>query len=136
MNKFKNILCIKMIGDDTYDIFLIQDNKIASIRQNESNRKEDREILDTLDEVLAELTLKLEDLNLIAVMHGRGSFTSNRLAAVTGNTLSSVLKIPIIGIQIGKEDSSEPEKFKERIFDFLENNDPELKDYLDPQYTK
>lgn len=135
MSKYKNILCIKMIGDQTYDIFVIQDGSIVGLQQHESNRRESMEVLDVIDLLLDDISLTLEDISLIAVMHGRGSFTSNRLGAITANTFGFTLQVPIIGIQVESQDDSSPESFCDKVHEYLKTNTPQVNEYVTPTYS-
>lgn len=95
-----NILYIQMLGIETYDMFLAQGEEIIAQYQGEATRKESREVVDAIKGLLGESSLSLEDLAGIVVVHGVGSFTSTRIAAVTANTLGYALNLPILGLKV------------------------------------
>ncbi|HEY1405959.1 MAG TPA: tRNA (adenosine(37)-N6)-threonylcarbamoyltransferase complex dimerization subunit type 1 TsaB [Spirochaetota bacterium] len=51
-----------------------------------------------IDEALAECGITINDIELIAVGVGPGSFTGIRIAVSTGRMLAQVLSVPLIGI--------------------------------------
>lgn len=57
------------------------------------------DLLSGLQKVLKKTRQPLSGLSGIAVLTGRGSFTSTRIAATFANSLSLALKIPVAGVK-------------------------------------
>ncbi|TSC91481.1 MAG: putative protease [Candidatus Berkelbacteria bacterium Licking1014_96] len=60
------------------------------------------ELLPAIDKLLKKNKVKTEDLGLIVVNIGPGSFTGTRVGVATANALSFGLDIPVIGVK-GRE---------------------------------
>ena len=55
-------------------------------------------VLFCLEKLLADLKLKLKDINCLGVVMGEGRFTATRLAVTAANALAYSLKIPVVAL--------------------------------------
>ena len=55
-------------------------------------------LVEAIDHFLKKEDKKVEDLKGLAVLVGKGSFTSTRIAITVVNTLALVLKIPVVSV--------------------------------------
>ncbi len=92
---------MKVLAFDTvsssFSIALMNENEICEINLiNIENHN--AQLLKNLDLILTENKVKIEEINLISLGIGPGSFTALRIALSTLKAISYSLKIPIIGI--------------------------------------
>lgn len=62
----------------------------------------DQNVLEMIEKILAEHTLKLEKVNSIQVKTGPGSFTGLRVGVSIANALSFALKAPVNSKKLGE----------------------------------
>ncbi|MFA6485815.1 MAG: hypothetical protein WCT40_00385 [Candidatus Magasanikbacteria bacterium] len=60
-------------------------------------------VLAGLEALLKKKNVKLADVSGLAVVVGRGRFTSTRIAATVANTLAYALQIPIVAVNDSRE---------------------------------
>ena len=77
--------------------FKIIDKKAWGALENQSE-----ELLPAIEAMLKKHQVELEDLKLIIVCKGPGSFTGTRIGISVANALSSSLKVPAVGVKAGK----------------------------------
>ena len=82
---------------DKMYVVLKQDNRIlaSKIVLNQDNKYHSAFLISTIQEVLSTNNIKPQDINLIAVNIGPGSFTGVRLGITVAKTLAYTLNIPI-----------------------------------------
>ena len=95
MRKKEYVLAIDTIESDT-GIGLIGPN-ILEIKTWTSIRNQSQELLPNIDKLLKKNKIKPEQLKLIAVNLGPGSFTGLRVGISVANTFGYGLNIPVIG---------------------------------------
>lgn len=88
------------------EIMLYENASINSIADVKWYWKKDTgtETLENINKLLKKLRKKLEDLKMILVNHGPGSFTGVRVGVTMANTLGWSLNIPVIGYREGELD--------------------------------
>ena len=84
---------------DTHDtkvsFVLYKDGKVLSFKDFESNMRHSEIAMPSLIDLLTEFKVKPEDLSLILVNIGPGSFTGVRIGVVIAKTIAYTLNIPI-----------------------------------------
>lgn len=60
--------------------------------------RDDRDLLEVVDQLLIEEKKQLTDLRGLSTIVGKGKFTATRVAATLVNTLAYALKIPVLGV--------------------------------------
>ena len=87
---------------DTHDtkvsFVLYKDGKVLSFKDFESNMRHSEIAMPSLIDLLTEFKVKPEDLSLILVNIGPGSFTGVRIGVVIAKTIAYTLNIPIKAI--------------------------------------
>lgn len=86
---------------------LIKGSKIIDRLKQRGDFKVSEYLLPLIDKLLKKNKKVFKDLQGLIVVCGPGPFTSVRIAVAVANTLSYVLKIPIIGIENKKQAKDE-----------------------------
>lgn len=76
-------------------IGLLKEGKLISKKEKESNRSHSIVLVPSIEEILKENNLEVNNLNEIIVVNGPGSFTGIRLGITVAKTLAYTLNIPI-----------------------------------------
>lgn len=79
-------------GVQTIDLYLWLDNKWVQ----HTYQSKDYNLVSAIDQCLKEQKITPADLKGVAVLVGKGSFTSTRIAVTVANTLSYSLNIPVM----------------------------------------
>lgn len=74
------------------------DGTILAERHWESRHRHGEELLSRLDEVLADIGGRRQDLTGVVVGTGPGSFTGLRIGLATAKTIAYALALPIVGV--------------------------------------
>jgi len=94
---FRNILAIESaIGDGSLSLLLNGDDGLVEISRSGASRAE--KVLTEIGEILRAASISKNDLDLIAVSIGPGSYSGIRIGISTALGLSHALAIPLIGI--------------------------------------
>lgn len=101
--KNKKILGIKMFGIESNIFFITNDSKILISCLLEPSKNEASESILAIDNLLQKGKINFNEIDLIVVAYGVGSFTSNRIGVVLANTFSYSLGIPVFGIQVNTD---------------------------------
>ena len=88
-------LVINTAQKDSY-VALYQESILLKKIFNKEN-DQSKELLPTIDKILLDNKLSLNDLGLIGVCIGPGTFTGTRIGVITAKTLAFAKKIPLIG---------------------------------------
>jgi tRNA threonylcarbamoyladenosine biosynthesis protein TsaB len=81
---------------ETSVVQIFNSNKLLSENTWVAGRNLGSELLPKIDELLSKEKIKLDEINIIIVNPGPGSFTGSRIGVVTANTLAWSLDIPVI----------------------------------------
>ena len=76
-------------------IILFKDGKILSCENLETKNKHSEVAMPTIDKVLKDSNVDVNELSEIVVVNGPGSFTGERIAVTIGKTIAYCLNIPI-----------------------------------------
>jgi tRNA threonylcarbamoyladenosine biosynthesis protein TsaB len=79
-------------------VALLRDEEILILREHEASRQHTSALLPTIDAVLCESGLKLDDLDAMGVSIGPGSFTSLRIGLATAKGLG--FERPLTGVGV------------------------------------
>lgn len=77
------------------DLVLFQDGKVIAHILKESGVQQSSVILPTLNELLKQANISIQDVEDIIVVNGPGSFTGVRLGVTIAKTLAYTLNVPI-----------------------------------------
>ncbi|MCZ6843290.1 MAG: tRNA (adenosine(37)-N6)-threonylcarbamoyltransferase complex dimerization subunit type 1 TsaB [SAR324 cluster bacterium] len=77
---------------------LMKAGRLAANHYEATGTEMNRSILTVLDDLLARAALKLEDLELIAVARGPGSFTGTRIGLAVAKSFALVQGLPLVGV--------------------------------------
>lgn len=91
-----NILCIKTDQPEAF-VAVYSGKEFLSQKTWHAHRQLSETIHVTIQEVLAEANLELEELDGVAVYHGPGSFTGLRIGVSVANALANGLSVPVAG---------------------------------------
>lgn len=83
----KTTSCGIVIDDKTVSEFSVCDNMTHSVK-----------LMPLIDKSLKQSNISIEDVDMIAVTNGPGSYTGLRIGVVTGKTFAYVNNIPVIGV--------------------------------------
>lgn len=76
-------------------IILFKDEKIVNLENLETKNKHSEVAMPTIDSVLKQSNVDVNELSEIVVVNGPGSFTGERIAVTIGKTIAYCLNIPI-----------------------------------------
>lgn len=79
-------------------VCLLRDTDVAASRRHETNTDYSEWLLPTVDQVLTNAGLRMQDVDLLAVSTGPGSFTGLRVGLTTVKAWAEVYAKPVIGI--------------------------------------
>jgi tRNA threonylcarbamoyl adenosine modification protein YeaZ len=79
-------------------VALLRGNEVLAERAGKENSSQSAQLLSDIREILQKNDLNLNQINLLAVAVGPGSFTGLRIGLATAKALARALKIPIAGI--------------------------------------
>lgn len=79
-------------------VALAQDSKILSSRYLTETKKHSEFLSQAVDEVLAEANLKMDDISLVCVGKGPGSFIGVRIAMAYAKGICLALNVPLVGV--------------------------------------
>ena len=79
-------------------VALLRGNEVLAERAGKENSSQSAQLLSDIREILQKNDLNLNQINLLAVAVGPGSFTGLRIGLATAKALATALKIPIAGI--------------------------------------
>lgn len=79
-------------------VALLRGNEVLAERAGKENSSQSAQLLSDIREILQKNDLNLNQINLLAVAVGPGSFTGLRIGLATAKALAMALKIPIAGI--------------------------------------
>lgn len=99
-SKFKNILLIDSSDNKSISVAIKINETKKEIKVE--NARGSQILLKTVDNLLKENNLTLEDLNAIEVNIGPGSFTGIRVGMSIANALGFALNIPVNGKKAGE----------------------------------
>ena len=91
-------LYIDTTEKDSFDIALIDKERVIKKKTVKSHRKHSEKLLKSIEDILKSAKMRLKDVLGIIVVRGPGSFTSLRIGIATANALAFGLGIPIKGI--------------------------------------
>lgn len=77
---------------------LAEDGNLIAEGFLHTNKTHSERMIPMLDQLLGAAAWKLEDLDLIGVVRGPGSFTGIRIGIATAQGLAQVLELPMIGV--------------------------------------
>ncbi len=80
------------------DVALVRDKTLLGKRGGENPRRQLTVLIPYISEILRESNVSLDELDLISLTTGPGSFTGIRLGIATAKTLSQVKNIPISSV--------------------------------------
>lgn len=93
---------MKILSIDTAtmmsSIAIMEDSKILGSLQINQERTHSETLLPMIDVLLENLSLKISDIDLIAIGKGPGSFTGLRIGMTVAKTMAQVMGIKIIGL--------------------------------------
>ncbi len=92
-----NVLAIDTTAN-RLELALATDGEVAAHHVGDASSPPSRDLHVVLDALLADAGLRLNALDLIAVVRGPGSFTGLRVGLAAGKTFSRALDIPAIGL--------------------------------------
>jgi len=95
-------LYIDTTEKDSFDIALIDKERIIKKKTVQSYRKHSEKLLKSIEQILLSQKASLKDLKGIIVVRGPGSFTSLRIGVATANALAFGLGISIVGVDKDK----------------------------------
>ncbi|MBU2595703.1 tRNA (adenosine(37)-N6)-threonylcarbamoyltransferase complex dimerization subunit type 1 TsaB [Patescibacteria group bacterium] len=78
--------------------------KITGKKVWRARTHQSEELLPAIDKLLKQNKVKTENLGLVVVNIGPGSFTSTRVGVATANALSFGLGIPVVGVKDGEKE--------------------------------
>lgn len=79
-------------------IAILKDDKIISAKEISAGNMQAEILIPTIEECLNEATIWYQDLDLLAVTNGPGSFTSIRVGFTTAKALKLATNLPLIAI--------------------------------------
>lgn len=79
-------------------VALLRGNEVLAERAGKENSSQSAQLLSDISEILQKNDLNLNQINLLAVAVGPGSFTGLRIGLASAKALAIALKIPIAGI--------------------------------------
>jgi tRNA threonylcarbamoyl adenosine modification protein YeaZ len=79
-------------------VALLRGNEVLAEKAGKENSSQSAQLLSDIREILQKNDLNLNQINLLAVAVGPGSFTGLRIGLATAKGLATALKIPIAGI--------------------------------------
>ena len=113
----REVVTLYTLFIDTHDknvlIILYNDGKILKSENLSTTNKHSEVAMPTIDKVLSESSININDISNIIVVNGPGSFTGERIAVTIAKTFAYSLKVPIRVIDaltilaLGVDDSSE-----------------------------
>jgi len=83
---------------DWLSVALLRDEQLLDLRRSDELRPHATALLPTIDALLSEADVRLEDLGGLAVSVGPGSFTSLRIGLATAKGLVFGRPLPVIGV--------------------------------------
>lgn len=93
---------MKILAIDTstlvMGVAILEENKVLGELITNSLKKHSVRLMPAIDQLMKELELTVEDINLLAVTKGPGSYTGIRIGVTTAKTLAWVHQIPLYGI--------------------------------------
>ncbi len=93
---------MKILSIDTSgkicSVSVMENEKILKTISNSSEREHSQTLMPTINNILEELNLKIDDINLLSCSRGPGSFTGIRVGMATIKALSDAKNIPIAGV--------------------------------------
>lgn len=77
---------------------VVEDHKVLAASSINSRLSHSETLIAMIEEMLASLDLKMNDLDMIAVGVGPGSFTGLRISVVLAKIFAKTLDIPVVGV--------------------------------------
>jgi tRNA threonylcarbamoyladenosine biosynthesis protein TsaB len=97
IKKLNNVLAIESSGI-VASVAVAQESKIICEYTINNKKTHSHTLMPMIEEVTSRIKLNLEELDLIAVSKGPGSFTGLRIGGATAKGIAHGLNIPIIGV--------------------------------------
>jgi tRNA threonylcarbamoyl adenosine modification protein YeaZ len=101
------ILFFNVAKEKEASVYLVKNGKILDRLRQKGDFKISDYLLVLIDKLLQRNKINFKDLKGIITVSGPGPFTSVRIGAAVANALSFALKIPIIGIEMKKQQKEE-----------------------------
>lgn len=97
------VLFINTAEKNKITVGLIKSDFLFDRIVKECQWQESEKLLPMVKTLLKKNETSLEKLKGIIVVKGPGGFTSLRIGVITANTLGYSLKIPVVGVRLGKK---------------------------------
>ncbi|MFA6304963.1 MAG: tRNA (adenosine(37)-N6)-threonylcarbamoyltransferase complex dimerization subunit type 1 TsaB [Patescibacteria group bacterium] len=94
------ILFINTLQTDLIQVKLIDGGKIVGSLESKEEYKQSELLLGIIDKLLKDQSIKVKDLDKVAVVSGPGAFSALRFGITTANALAWSLSIPVIEVSI------------------------------------
>lgn len=132
------IIHLILFGDEKFEIFLSDENLVVANVVESTDRREAIRLLDCLDRLMYSSGVLWNELSGVCVAYGRGSFTSNRIGAVTANTLAYIFEIPVFGFDASSPSDRSQVLLKSQMIDealkFFQSDECRISEWVDPSY--
>lgn len=79
-------------------VALMEDHKLLGEYSTHHKKTHSQKLMPMIAELLESCELKMEDVDLVAVAEGPGSFTGLRIGVATAKGLAHAMNIPVVGI--------------------------------------
>lgn len=79
-------------------VAILEENKVIGELITNSLKKHSVRLMPAVDQLMKELELSIEDIDLLAVTKGPGSYTGIRIGVATAKTIAWAQQIPLYGI--------------------------------------
>jgi len=131
-----NILYVQMVADDgQYHLFASRDGTLVGSVAQEATRRDAQNIMLSLDDIVNAVGIALADYDAFVVVHGQGSYTSNRIGVVTVNTLAYTLKRPVLDVDMRVFEPHTPQEIINEVHRRIDKNGvPPIHKYIEPIY--
>jgi len=93
---------MKILAMDTstlvMGVAILEENKVIGELMTNSHKKHSMRLMPAIDQLFQELELTIEDIDLLAVTKGPGSYTGIRIGVATAKTIAWAKQLPLYGI--------------------------------------
>lgn len=130
------ILSLAVREKSGYELSLLSNKECLARIVRRVDKNESQRFLKDVDALFVRSGKKIESLNGLAVAHGKGRFTLNRMVVVTVNTFAYALNLPIYSQTLNVDEVFDSNSYIEKVREYFIKGGELKKNFIDPVYDR